>query len=279
MLTMPTEKKVVLTDIDGVVISWQSGLPYFAQKYDLPLAHILQMIVDDKFVSPAELFDCSEEFADKLICKYNDSDFIRYLAPYSDALKVINELKTHYEFVAVTALGDSVDAHLNRKFNLNALFPGAFKEIMMCAHNGSKLELFKQAKEKYGDRVVCYIDDLSKHVESCESVFGDAITYMHMVRGPRDGRTSFAKVINDWANVRGILAERVRFDIQQTMIEELLRNSKRYEPGFPKKWTTTDFPITTPMTPHWQEPFHLTNRNLEWYYNQPKCTPITVGKI
>lgn len=40
-------KPVILTDIDGVCLSWQSGLPYFAQKYNLPLEHILKMIQDE----------------------------------------------------------------------------------------------------------------------------------------------------------------------------------------------------------------------------------------
>lgn len=40
-------KPTILTDIDGVCLSWQSGLPYFAQKYNLPLEHILKMIQDE----------------------------------------------------------------------------------------------------------------------------------------------------------------------------------------------------------------------------------------
>ncbi|UJD20413.1 hypothetical protein T47t1_200 [Escherichia phage T4] len=79
-------KPTILTDIDGVCLSWQSGLPYFAQKYNLPLEHILKMIQDEKFISPGKLFNCDEELGVKLIEKYNRSDFIRYLSPYKDAL-------------------------------------------------------------------------------------------------------------------------------------------------------------------------------------------------
>src|SRR5699024_6026179 len=101
---------------------------------------------DERFLSPGELFNCDNELGARLTEKYNQSDFIRYLSPYMDALKHINKLKKDFDFVAVTALGDSIDALLNRQFNLNALFPGAFKEILMCGHSESKEDLFIRAK-------------------------------------------------------------------------------------------------------------------------------------
>lgn len=181
-----SEKKVIVTDVDGVLLSWQSGLPYFAQKYNLPLDHILEMIQDDKFISPGKLFNCDDELGEKLIEKYNASDFIRYLAPYMDALKQVNILKKEYEFIAVTALGGSIDSRLNRQFNLNALFPGAFKDIYVCKHSASKEEAFRKVKDKYGDRIVMYIDDLAHHVDMASFVFGKNVDMYFMKRGERD---------------------------------------------------------------------------------------------
>ena len=202
---LPIEKKVVATDVDGVLLSWQSGLPYFAQKYNLPLDHILEMIVDERFIAPKDLFGTEDEvFAQQLLDKYNSSDFIRYLAPYADALKVINRMKDGYDFVAITALGDSVDARLNRQFNLNALFPGAFKEIYMCPHNSSKKELFKRVKEKYGEKLVCYVDDLPKHMNDAADVFPKDVELFWMARGERDGACN-AKVVPTWYEVESVL--------------------------------------------------------------------------
>lgn len=175
---------VIATDIDGVVIKWQSGLPYFAQKYNLPLEHILNVIIEDKFVPASEIFDCHKDLADKLIKKYNSSDFIRYLAPFDDALEVINRLKDKYRFVAVTALGTDVDSMLNRKFNLQALFPGAFEDIFVCGHDESKSNLFRKVKEKYGTDVVAYIDDMPHHVEAAYEELDCPVFWMP--RGPRD---------------------------------------------------------------------------------------------
>lgn len=58
------ERPVIATDVDGVLLSWQSGLPYFAQKYNLPLEHILEMIQDDKFIKPGTLFGCDDSLGE-----------------------------------------------------------------------------------------------------------------------------------------------------------------------------------------------------------------------
>jgi hypothetical protein len=192
-------KPVILTDIDGVCISWQSGLPYFAQKYNLPLQHILNMIQDERFISPGELFNCDEELGKRLIEKYNVSDFIRYLSPYMDALKYINILKEEYDFVAVTALGDSIDALLNRQFNLNALFPGAFQEILMCGHTESKEQLFTRAKNTYGERIKFYVDDLAHHCDTAAKVLDVPVFWL--ARGERDVLPELAIKVSDWDQI------------------------------------------------------------------------------
>lgn len=192
-------KPVILTDVDGVCLSWQSGLPYFAQKYNLPLEHILKMIQDERFISPGELFNCDEQLGQRLIEKYNVSDFIRYLAPYMDALKHINKLKEQYDFVAVTALGDSIDALLNRQFNLNALFPGAFQEILMCGHSESKEQLFLRAKAKYGDRIKFYVDDLAHHCDTATKILYVPVYWL--ARGERDFTPKLAVKVTSWDDI------------------------------------------------------------------------------
>ncbi|BBC78266.1 hypothetical protein KNT65_gp227 [Escherichia phage EcS1] len=225
MLTQKKERKVIATDVDGILVKWQSGLPYFAQKYQLPIEGILDFLVDDKFVPPGEIFGCDEEFAVKLLLKYNNSDFIRYLAPYDDAVKWVNELKKEYDFVAVTALGNSVDAHLNRQFNLNALFPGAFKDIMVCDFNESKDVLLEKVKEKYGDRVVCYVDDLGSHIESAVKVFeGTDVVSYHMPRGQRTApNLKSYDAVNDWEHLAKELNSKSVKDIMSSMEDAMLR--------------------------------------------------------
>lgn len=255
-------RPVILTDVDGVLISWQSGLPYFAQKYNLPLDHILKMMEDDKFIPPAELFGCDEKLAGQLIEKYNSSDFIRYLAPYMDALKIVNKMKSKCDFVAITALGDSIDARLNRQFNLNALFPGAFKEIYMCGHNQSKEELFKQVKEKYGERITLYVDDLPGHCDHAKQIIGCHTFFMP--RGERSSApTEDVQTVKDWNELATSLVDAEFEKIKQAMtkatIKQLLED-KFPKDALPFPWKTNANDFTIPR-PQWG--------GIEYYLNQP----------
>lgn len=273
-------KPVIATDVDGILIKWQSGLPYFAQKYDLPLDEILKTIANDSFVSPAKLFNCSEEFASKLLLKYNNSDFIRYLSAYDDALKVINELKKHYDFVAVTALGNSVDAHLNRQFNLSALFPGAFKDIYVCDYNESKDHLLTRVLEKYGDRVVCYVDDLGKHIDSAIEVMCHLKNFktFYLPRGERDHLPSHSgtahHTVKNWYEIKDILMS----DSSSKMVEQFRKMVDEFnKPARPSvrdfwkhqlpEFKPDDFNPTRP----WQRPYpnYGVGTGIEYLMNQP----------
>ncbi|CCI88777.1 phage protein [Yersinia phage phiR1-RT] len=196
-------KPIIVTDVDGILVKWQSGLPYFAQKYNLPIDAILDLIVSDKFKSPSEIFSCDEELANSLMEKYNTSDFIRYLAGYHDAIKYVNMLKDKFDFVAVTALSNNLDARLNRQFNLNALFPGAFKDIFLCSHGESKFNILNQVNNKYGERVVCFIDDMPSHINTSQQIsWKSEIKHFWMPRGSHDitPEGNFYEV-NTWENI------------------------------------------------------------------------------
>lgn len=240
---------VIATDIDGVVVKWQSGLPYFAQKYNLPLQHILDLIIEDIFVPPAQLFDCHEDLADKLIKKYNSSDFIRYLAPYSDALSVINRLKSKYRFVAVTALGTDVDSMLNRKFNLQALFPDAFDDIFVCGHNESKASLLRKVNEKYKGDVVAFVDDMPGHVDTAYDELNCPIFWMP--RGHRDDSpVNPHKKVRDWNDLEWAIGmslpvvkkETVKEDTKS--LQDILDEFNKIKPEQTHKEWTLPYPFS-----------------------------------
>ncbi|WJZ28100.1 hypothetical protein NCTGTJJY_CDS0221 [Serratia phage 92A1] len=198
-------RKVLATDVDGILVKWQSGLPYFLAKYNIPTKAVLDIMVNDRFMDPEELFGCNEKLAKTLMKEYNNSDFIKYLAPYTDAIKMVNKLKEDYDLVAITALGTTDEAQLNRMFNLNALFPGAFKDVLCVNYGESKIPHYLDIKIKYADRLVCFIDDLAHNLEDAHAVMSE----LPLIWMPRNeyGRTpecphTFA---NDWNDIPEIL--------------------------------------------------------------------------
>lgn len=178
-------KPVIPIDIDGVAIQWQSNLPFFAAEHNIPTDRILDMVVDEKFRSMSEILGCDDELASKLMRQYNASKWIRGLKAYDDALVVINRLKHKYDFVAITAIGKSAECCLNRIANLNILFPSAFIDVMTVDIGESKVNRYLEAKKKYGERMVCFVDDLAGNLEDFHGVMS-TLPMIHMVRGPRD---------------------------------------------------------------------------------------------
>lgn len=193
-------KKVILTDIDGVVLQWQSNLVFFAAEFNLPTDEIIKMIIDEKYRDMSDLFNCSPEFGEQLLRKYNESKWIRGLKGYDDALIVINDMKDEYDFVGITALGKKFEVAANRISNLNVLFPNAFREVLICDHNESKDSLFDEAVSHYGDRIVCYIDDLEKHLLTANKILvekhGLDIDLFKVDRRVGDTDSSFVRIQN-----------------------------------------------------------------------------------
>lgn len=197
---MKSNKPVILTDIDGILLKWASGLPFFAAKYNMPTDVMIEMLVDEKFRDMTEIFGCSYEFAEKLMFEYNNSSFIRFLQGYDDALVVVNKLKTEYDFVGITALGNTPTACLNRIANLNTLFPSAFTELMVVDYNESKTARYLEAKKKYGDRITCFIDDLAVNLQDCHDVMSH-VPLIHVIRGERTEPKCKVKTVSDWHQI------------------------------------------------------------------------------
>lgn len=161
-------KKVIITDIDGVVLKWQSMLPFFAQEKGIDLSKILKCQVTEEFIHTKDLFKCTLERARKLKHEYHNSNWIRYLTAYTDALGVLNSLnKDEYKIIAVTALDCTETALENRSYNLNVLFPGVFSEVYLTDNDKSKTfnEIITNELHE-GNKIVAYVDDLPYHIES-----------------------------------------------------------------------------------------------------------------
>lgn len=177
-------KPQVLMDVDGCCVKWQSGLPYYLAENALCAKAALECNMTEEFMGPEQIFGCDKAIANMYMSDYNRSSFIKYLAPYTDALVMINEMKEHWDFIAVTALGTDKETVKNRMFNLNSLFPNAFKDIFVCEFGESKIDMLERVKAKYSD-IIMFVDDLGTNVESAALVLPEVPRY-HVLRGPAE---------------------------------------------------------------------------------------------
>ena len=205
-------KPVIVTDVDGIVLRWASGLPFFLAEYNRDTKAAIECNICDDFKTASELFGYDEETSKKLLVQYNNSKFIKYLQPYTDALNVINELSKDFDFVAITALGTNDTAMLNRIFNLNAFFGGGtFKEVRCVDYNESKINEYLYVKKKYGNDAICFVDDLAKNLEDCHDVFQE-LPLLHMPRGERETPKCKHTLVKDWYDVKKWLKDNKFYD-------------------------------------------------------------------
>ena len=168
-------KKVIITDVDGVILKWQSMLPFFAQEKGIDLSEILKCQYTEEFIHTKDLFKCTPERARKLKREYHNSNWIRHLTAYNDALDVLNSLnKDEYKVIAVTALDNTETALENRSYNLNVLFPGVFSEIHLTDNDktGAFTEIIVNQSRK-GNEIVAYVDDLPDHILTFRETYRD----------------------------------------------------------------------------------------------------------
>lgn len=199
-------KPIILTDIDGVVLEWVSNLPFFLQRYGKNPEIAIKCQVDKCWAENHELFDTPDkDRAWELFVEYCSSDLMKTLSPFEPtSLKVINRLKKHFDFVAITAIGTDPFSKMYRASNLEALFPGAFKEVHCVEFGASKVDVLKQYVG-IGTDVVCYIDDSNAHVIDAMKLGFTGIQFGNLNRGECNTKMKFDRFVNSWYQFEGAL--------------------------------------------------------------------------
>lgn len=146
-------KKKILCDVDGVVLNWLSKLPEYLVKRGHDPEPAIRAYSHGEFIGHSEITGLPEEEAFQLILDYNESEYIKYLTPFKDALAVVNVLKKEYDFVAVTAIGREGKSSLYRLENLNFWYPNAFKDIHVVNLGESKKDILASYEKTF------FIDD------------------------------------------------------------------------------------------------------------------------
>ncbi len=159
-MTIDPNNKIILTDIDGVVLDFISNFyDYLEAEHNIKTTHEERM---------HQGFLHSIGFTDKdhleLFIRYHHSDFFRDLPPFECAVEKINELSDDgWQFVAITSChsGDerqSMEITRNsRQDNLDRHFKGVFKELHIADWQNGKSAFLKAYKPTW------WIDDRVKH--------------------------------------------------------------------------------------------------------------------
>lgn len=110
--------KILLTDIDGVVLDWQKHFNKYL----------------DHYYPGEELFDptvfAQGERTGKIIKEFNNSAWIGFLEPWKDSVEVLTELNhMGWKIYGCTSMGTDQYANALRKKNIETLMPDVFAQL------------------------------------------------------------------------------------------------------------------------------------------------------
>lgn len=152
-------KKLILCDVDGVLLDWTSRLPHYMQELGQAVEPAIRLHATGEFTPLTEVFDMDREQELEFIRSYNRTGHLSQLTAYRDALLYVKSLSEDYDFVAITAIGTDESIIQARTENLEFWYPGIFKDVVCVGVQESKFD----ALSKYSRSI--FIDDQPRYVD------------------------------------------------------------------------------------------------------------------
>ncbi len=127
------KKKVILTDIDGVMLDWEEGFSVWMEHHGYEPVDGYKLLY-----SIGDRYGITKDEGHKLVRLFNESAAIGFLPPVRDAQQYVRLLaeKHKYKFLAVTSLSKDVYARELRIRNLKKLFGDIFIDVI-CLDTGA----------------------------------------------------------------------------------------------------------------------------------------------
>lgn len=184
------KNKVILTDIDGVVLDWEEGFNVWMQH------HGHELVEGYQFQYNVGLrYGMTREQGNKLVKQFNESAAIGFLPPLRDAQWYINLLheKHGYKFIALTSLSLDPYAKELRVRNLKKLMGDSFMEVVCLDTGADKDEILAEYGAKYPGNY--WIEDKPENLKAGTNVGlkGILIEHGHNMNEEVDG-----KVVKNW---------------------------------------------------------------------------------
>jgi beta-phosphoglucomutase-like phosphatase (HAD superfamily) len=153
-------EKIILVDVDGVLLDWNAGFCNWMDKQGFPFIPG----TEHEYAIEKRHENVTFTQARKLIEEFNTSDELRTLQPNKDSQEFVAKLVDEgFRFIAVTAVSDDPVAGINRRYNLEQVFGDIFDEIHCTPLGESKQVILR---ENWGGTGLIWIEDHFKNAEA-----------------------------------------------------------------------------------------------------------------
>lgn len=192
------KEKIILTDIDGVVLDWEEGFGVWMEHHGHDTVEGFK-----EFYGIHERYGMEKAVSKKLVEQFNSSAAIGFLPALRDAQYYIKKLheKHKFRFVAVTSLSDDPYAKKLRVRNLEKLVgKTAFKEIICLPCGADKDEVLSDLADEYLGAY--WVED---KVEN--AIVGAEMGFESLVMEHKYNMKEFGefRVVKNWEDIYGIV--------------------------------------------------------------------------
>lgn len=195
-------KNVILTDIDGVVLDWETAFHTWMEHQGYQGNRLTYCI--------GENFSISREVAKEKIRTFNASAAIGFLPPLRDAQPFLRKISDTYwyTFIAITSLSNDPYAQKLRTRNLKKLFgEDTFSEYIYLDTGADKDDILKEMGEKYPGAI--WLEDKPENYLAGEKTGLNSylMEHKHNMDLPKEIYGESVRYVRNWREVYKMLAE------------------------------------------------------------------------
>ena len=196
---MIDKSKIILTDVDGVVLNWEYAFGEYMefQGHQPVIGH-------NKFYSVRKKFNLPSDASGDLIIKtFNESAAIGFLPPLRDAQYFIKKLheQHQFQFIAITSLSLLPYAQQLRKRNLGKLFgEECFLDVICLDTGAGKSEVLARLAPKY--QGCFWLEDKPENADIGHEL---GLKSLLMEHGHNMNYEGPAKIVLNWEEIYNIV--------------------------------------------------------------------------
>lgn len=198
-------KKTLLTDCDGVLLDWLSGIPAFLEDLGMDSSHLKERLEGNQFVPIEEIF-MSESLEQALarMSQYQTSEYLKSLPVIEAGCELpISRLSEEYDIIVVTSFSEDKVAHQNREDNLRLRYGDSISDLICLPFSANKTDALRDLAKKTDARI--WLDDQIKHVHHGIEAGLDSYQYTHLMSCGRN--TGEVPEVDSWNKVEQILLD------------------------------------------------------------------------
>ena len=191
---MKYNKKVILTDADGVLLNWEYAFSCWMEQH----GHT-SVEGSNKLYDIGERFGITKDTGKLLVKQFNESAAIGFLPALRDAMYYVKRLHEEhgYVFRCITSLSLDKNAYKLRLMNLEKLFGKTAFEELVCLDTGADKD---EALLPYKDSGLYWIEDKLENAEAGLAVGLKPILIEHGFNMNEKLDPNIKKVVN-WKEV------------------------------------------------------------------------------